>query len=179
MSSARGQTLIHKCLVGLLLSPCCTAFAFATDTDAWLVHLIDTVSASIPPTDNLAGRPDLFVSEDICCSVNVGPPQEDRAELEVYVDWYLAAEQVAPENAEKPEAAAAGADVQRGRLLYETHCIVCHTTQAHWREKHIVRSWTDLLYQVTRWQKNAGQDWSSEEINDVAAYLNETFYKMP
>ena len=68
---------------------------------------------------------------------------------------------------------------RRGRLLYETHCIGCHTTQAHWRERHLVRSWADLLYQVTRWQKNAGQDWSSEEINDTAAYLNEAFYNMP
>jgi hypothetical protein len=73
----------------------------------------------------------------------------------------------------------ATADVERGRLLYETHCIACHTTQAHWRDKHIVRSWADLLYQVTRMEKNAGQDWSSAEISDVAAYLNELFYKMP
>ena len=73
----------------------------------------------------------------------------------------------------------ATADMQRGRLLYETHCVACHTTQAHWRDKHIVRSWADLLYQVARMQKNAGQDWSSSEIGDVAAYLNEQFYKMP
>ncbi len=86
---------------------------------------------------------------------------------------------VAPEKPEKPRAAVAAADVQRGRLLYETYCIACHTTQAHWRDKHIVASWADLLYQVTRMQKNAGQDWSSTEINDVAAYLNELFYKMP
>jgi hypothetical protein len=82
-------------------------------------------------------------------------------------------------NTEPPEIATAAADVQRGRLLYETYCIACHTTQAHWRDKHIVRSWADLLYQVTRMQKNAGQDWSSNEIGDVAAYLNEIFYKMP
>src|SRR5215471_12293925 len=75
--------------------------------------------------------------------------------------------------------AVASADVQRGRLLYETHCVACHTTQAHWRDKHIVKSWADLLYQVARMQKNAGQDWSSGEIGDVAAYLNERFYKMP
>ena len=75
--------------------------------------------------------------------------------------------------------ALASADVQRGRLLYETHCIACHTTQAHWRDKHIVRSWSDLLYQVARMERNAGQDWSSAEIGDVAAYLNEQFYKMP
>ena len=97
----------------------------------------------------------------------------------MYFDRYLVGEQVARETAERRKVAAAGPDVQRGRLLYETHCIACHTAQAHWRDKHIVRSWTDLLYQVSRWQKNAGQDWSSEEINDVAAYLNETFYKMP
>lgn len=83
------------------------------------------------------------------------------------------------ERSEKPEAAVAAADVERGRLLYETYCIACHTTQAHWRDKHIVASWAELLYQVTRMQKNAGQDWSSAEINDVAAYLNELFYKMP
>ena len=75
--------------------------------------------------------------------------------------------------------ALASADVQRGRLLYETHCVACHTTQAHWRDKHIVKSWADLLYQVARMQKNAGQEWSSVEIGDVAAYLNELFYKMP
>jgi mono/diheme cytochrome c family protein len=86
---------------------------------------------------------------------------------------------VALEKPEKPEAAVAAADVQRGRLLYETYCIACHTTQAHWRDKHIVASWADLLYQVTRMQKNAGQDWSSTEISDVATYLNELFYKMP
>jgi hypothetical protein len=86
---------------------------------------------------------------------------------------------VAHENTGRPQAAATAADVQRGRLLYETHCIACHTTQAHWRDKHIVKSWADLLYQVTRMQKNAGQDWSSTEISDVAAYLNEIFYQMP
>jgi hypothetical protein len=86
---------------------------------------------------------------------------------------------VAHENSGKPAATVTAADVQRGRLLYETYCIACHTTQAHWRDKHIVGSWADLLYQVTRMQKNAGQDWSSAEISDVAAYLNEIFYKMP
>jgi mono/diheme cytochrome c family protein len=76
-------------------------------------------------------------------------------------------------------AADTDADVQRGRLLYDTHCIACHTTQAHWRDNHIVQSWADLLYQVTRMQNNAGQQWSMAEITDVAAYLNELFYKMP
>jgi mono/diheme cytochrome c family protein len=74
---------------------------------------------------------------------------------------------------------AVDADAQRGRLLYETHCIGCHTTQAHWRDKRIVKTWEDLLYQVTRMQANAGQQWNVAEVVDVAAYLNEQFYKLP
>lgn len=68
---------------------------------------------------------------------------------------------------------------QNGKLLYDVHCIACHTTQAHWRDNSIVSSWSDVLVQVERWQKNAGQHWGSSEIGDVAAYLNALFYKMP
>ena len=71
------------------------------------------------------------------------------------------------------------ADERRGRLLYETACIACHTTQAHWRDKRVVRSWPDLVGQVTRWQHNAGQNWDAAEIVDVAAHLNERFYHLP
>jgi mono/diheme cytochrome c family protein len=73
----------------------------------------------------------------------------------------------------------AGVDVSRGSELYGTYCIACHTAQVHWRDKRIVRSWDDLRYQVARWQKIAGQSWSREEIDDVAAYLNRTFYEVP
>jgi mono/diheme cytochrome c family protein len=94
------------------------------------------------------------------------------------VSLALAASGAAIAADEQPATAAAEGDTARGRLLYETHCVTCHTTQAHWREKHLVKNQGDLVYQVTRWQKNAGQNWSSEEINDVAAYLNATFYKL-
>lgn len=73
----------------------------------------------------------------------------------------------------------AAVDVLRGGELYGTYCIACHTAQVHWRDKRIVQSWEDLRYQVARWQKIAGQSWSREEIDDVAAYLNRTFYEMP
>lgn len=70
-------------------------------------------------------------------------------------------------------------DAQRGKLLYEAHCVACHTTQAHWRENSIVGAWGNVLVQVDRWQKNAGQNWGAAEIGDVAAYLNAVYYKMP
>ena len=77
------------------------------------------------------------------------------------------------------EAAGPAADAARGELLYGTACAACHTTQAHWRDKRVVRSWGDLVYQVTRWQQVAGQSWSAEEVADVAAYLNRRFYGLP
>ena len=47
-----------------------------------------------------------------------------------------------------PETALTVADAQRGALLYENVCGACHTAQLHWREKHLVHSWSDLVYQV-------------------------------
>jgi mono/diheme cytochrome c family protein len=94
-------------------------------------------------------------------------------------EYWFATEQTGQSNATEPDIPVSVADGQRGRLLYDTYCVACHTTQAHWRDKHIVQSWADLLYQVTRMQNNAGQQWSLREIIDVAAYLNEVFYKMP
>lgn len=77
-----------------------------------------------------------------------------------------------------PAMPVAAQDVERGRLLYETACNFCHSTQPHWREKRIVRSWDDLIAQVTRWQKQAGQKWTRDEIEAVANYLNQRYYKL-
>ena len=71
------------------------------------------------------------------------------------------------------------ASAERGRLLYENACGACHTTQPHWREKHLVQSWDDLLYQVNRWQGVSGQNWRGADVRDAAAYLNERFYHLP
>jgi mono/diheme cytochrome c family protein len=71
------------------------------------------------------------------------------------------------------------ADMLRGRDLYQTFCSACHTAQMHWRDQRLVKSWNDLRTQVSRWQNYAGQGWSREEIDDVAAYLNAAFYGVP
>jgi mono/diheme cytochrome c family protein len=71
------------------------------------------------------------------------------------------------------------ADVSRGRLLYRNTCATCHSEQAHWREKSVVHTWSGLLFQVTRWQNIAGQQWRPQDIEDVAAYLNRRFYQLP
>lgn len=82
-------------------------------------------------------------------------------------------------SAPRGDPATSSVDPERGRLLYDTACGACHTTQAHWRDKRIVRSWPDLIHQVSRWQGAAGQSWSDAEIEDVASYLNDRFYRLP
>ena len=67
----------------------------------------------------------------------------------------------------------------RGKLLYETHCIVCHTSKIHWRDQKIATDWNSLKLEVQRWQANIGLGWSEEEITDVTYYLSVTHYGFP
>ena len=64
----------------------------------------------------------------------------------------------------------------RGELLYETHCHACHGPEMHQRSRKIATDWKSLLAQVGRWESNIGLNWSQDEINDVANYLNQKYY---
>lgn len=67
----------------------------------------------------------------------------------------------------------------RGRLLYETHCIACHTTQMHWRDQRVVQDWASLLGQVGAWQARAKLGWNDADIRAVATHLNASIYRLP
>lgn len=67
----------------------------------------------------------------------------------------------------------------RGELLYNTHCISCHTTQMHWRTERRAHDWDSLKLQVRRWQGNAGLQWGDADIAEVARHLNDTIYQFP
>jgi cytochrome c553 len=67
----------------------------------------------------------------------------------------------------------------RGELLYSTHCVSCHTTQVHWRDKKLATDWTGLKAQVFRWQSNTGLGWSDDDVVAVARYLSELYYRFP
>jgi len=79
-----------------------------------------------------------------------------------------------PKPESKPAMPVAGS---RGQLLYENHCQECHTSVVHVREKHRARTMEELQGWVTHWAKELKLPWSEDEINDVADYLNERFYK--
>ena len=72
----------------------------------------------------------------------------------------------------RPEASPS-----RGELLYTTHCIACHTTQIHWRQKKLATGWASLAQQIRRWAGNAALTWGDEEIVEVARYLNAAYYR--
>lgn len=65
----------------------------------------------------------------------------------------------------------------RGALLYNNHCIECHSTQMHWRDKRQARDWASLVGQVQRWQAVAGLQWSEADVAEVARHLNDTIYR--
>jgi hypothetical protein len=73
-------------------------------------------------------------------------------------------------------AGAASAE-SRGEMLYTTHCIACHTTQMHWREKRVATDWDTLREQVRLWQGRAQLSWSEADIVEVTRYLNKSIYR--
>ncbi len=70
-------------------------------------------------------------------------------------------------------------DVGRGELLYSTHCVACHDTQVHWRDKNLVTDWRSLQAEVSRWQGNSGLGWSDDDVAAAARYLTALYYHYP
>src|SRR5215831_3011783 len=71
------------------------------------------------------------------------------------------------------------ADFERGRVLYENHCRMCHESLAFKRDDKIAKNYEEVRAQVIRWQTNTSLHWSEEDIKNVASYVARTCYKMP
>lgn len=73
---------------------------------------------------------------------------------------------------------AHAADAERGRLLYENHCTVCHTSVVHIREDRKSTSREEIRNWIQRWQKELGLQWTSGDVDDVIEYLNDRYYQL-
>ncbi len=73
--------------------------------------------------------------------------------------------------------AAAVEEFDRGQALYENHCRECHESWAHSRDGRHVTTLTGLRQRVAAWSIHSGLEWNSQEIDDVADYLNRRFYQ--
>ncbi|MDO9371185.1 MAG: cytochrome c [Gammaproteobacteria bacterium] len=75
-----------------------------------------------------------------------------------------------------PLVQAAG-DAKRGQELYQANCTRCHDTSVHTRPNRIIHSLDGLKKRIQFCESNGRLNWSPEQIEDVAAYLNAKFYK--
>jgi hypothetical protein len=67
----------------------------------------------------------------------------------------------------------------RGRLLYENHCVSCHTSTVHVREKRKAADFAALRGWVARWSTELKLKWGEEEQLAVTRYLNDRHYRYP
>lgn len=78
----------------------------------------------------------------------------------------------------------AKADVAAGKVLVDKNCISCHASSfggdgsaIYTREYAKVKTSKGLLAQVRACNTNIGLKWFEDEELNVAAYLNQTYYK--
>ena len=78
----------------------------------------------------------------------------------------------------------AKADINAGKALVNQHCISCHASSfggdgsaIYTRENTLVKSSKGLLAQVRNCNTMIGLKWFEDEELNVAAYLNQTYYK--
>ena len=78
----------------------------------------------------------------------------------------------------------AKADAAAGKALHEKNCISCHASSygsdgsaIYTREYNKVKTSKGLIAQVRNCNTNIGLKWFEDEELNVAAYLNQTYYK--
>ena len=71
-------------------------------------------------------------------------------------------------------------DIQtsRGQLLYENHCLECHTSVVHIRNNRKAINLIEVRKFVIRWSRELHLPWQKEEIDDVVRYLDRQYYKL-
>jgi mono/diheme cytochrome c family protein len=82
------------------------------------------------------------------------------------------------------DASAYGADVAAGRALHDKSCIACHASLMkgkpsliYTRPDRRIQTYQGLVAHVSRCAATVGVDWSEASVKDVAAFLNQTYYK--
>lgn len=79
---------------------------------------------------------------------------------------------------------AQASDVERGEQLHQDNCISCHVSMAggdgsglYTRADRQVGSYDSLVTQVNRCNVNLDVGWFDDEVEAVAAFLDDRYYK--
>ena len=75
--------------------------------------------------------------------------------------------------------AAVAQDAERGRLLYQTHCLGCHYERIHNRDpsRSLVKSPAQLGVEVAKRAQMTKQRFTVEDLDDIAEYLDRSHYR--
>lgn len=80
--------------------------------------------------------------------------------------------------------AAQAADVAVGKKLHSAECTSCHAgivggdgSKLYTRKERRIHSFPALENQVKRCVHSRNLDWSKAQVDDVIAYLNQTYYR--
>jgi len=71
-------------------------------------------------------------------------------------------------------------DAQRGKALYDVHCVACHYERIHKRDpsRSLVRTLAQLRVEVAQRAVRTKQSFTFEDLDDIAEYLNRTHYRL-
>ena len=71
----------------------------------------------------------------------------------------------------------AAGDVAAGKALHDAKCSACHGSNVYTRADRKIKSAKSLALRVAACNANSNAGMSAQEELDVAAYLNQQFYK--
>jgi mono/diheme cytochrome c family protein len=71
-------------------------------------------------------------------------------------------------------------DAQRGKELYDTHCLSCHYERIHKRDpsRSLVKSMAQLRLEVAQRAASTGRRFTIEDLEDITEYLNRSYYRL-
>ena len=69
-----------------------------------------------------------------------------------------------------------GFDIDNGKALHDENCMRCHQENIYTRKNRLIHSFPDLHERIRQCELSADLTWFDEEIDNVAAYLNDAFY---
>ncbi|MFZ5466462.1 MAG: c-type cytochrome [Pseudomonadota bacterium] len=74
--------------------------------------------------------------------------------------------------------AAQAADLALGKKLYSENCVKCHGAEKYSAPDRKVHSMSTLKTYVQGCATNLSLSWFEDEVDAVAAYMNQEFYKL-